>query len=68
MVTQRLARTPKAHIFRAKGVSASNQTPVSPLLIEAFMSYSYKVLITACSKKRKYLCISVKKLSKSKIG
>ena len=68
IVTQREALTPIAHIFRAKGVPTSNQTPVSPSERSAFSPYSDKVRITISSKKRRYLCMSVKKLSKSKIG
>ena len=68
MVTQREARTPIAQIFLANGVPTSNQTPVSPSLLVPCKPYSAKVKIIASSRKRKYLWMSVKKFSKSKIG
>ena len=56
-------------IFLAfNGFSISNQTPVSPSLLPDSIPYSAKVRITISSRKRKYLWMSVKKLSKSNIG
>ena len=55
IVTQRLARTPKAQILRAKGVPTSNHTPVSPFERSALIPYSAKVRMTISSKKRRYL-------------
>jgi len=68
MVTQREALTPKAQIFLANGVPTSNQTPVSPSLRVPCKPYSARLKIIDSSKSRKYLCMSVKKFSKSKIG
>ena len=62
------ALTPMAQIFLTNVVPTSNQTPVSPSLLVPESPYSANVRIITSSKKRKYLWISVKKFSKSRIG
>ena len=68
IVTHRLTFTPIAHIFLSDVLPTSNQTPVLLGLFDECIFKSFKVFITANSKNLKYLCMSVKKFSKSRIG
>lgn len=69
IVTQRLAFTPSAQIFLGFFCSSKSiHTPVNPGMRPACTSYSANVRIIASSSVRMYTCMSVKKLSRSRIG